>query len=61
MSQVVRERGDLFVAQGICSNTLCLVMLLESNHGHHGIENHVSNAVSTGADYLPKPSRLLNY
>ena len=25
MGQVVRERGDLFVAQGICSNTLCLV------------------------------------
>jgi hypothetical protein len=60
MSQVVRERGDLFVAQGICSNISALCTLLESNHGH-GIENHVSNAVSTGADYLPKPSRLWNY
>jgi hypothetical protein len=25
----VRERGDLFVAQGICSNTLCLVHAFE--------------------------------
>jgi hypothetical protein len=61
MSQVVRERGDLFVAQGISRIHSALFTLLESNHGHHGIENHVSDAVSAGADYLPKPSRLLNY
>ena len=36
-------------------------MVLESNHCHHGIENHVSNAVSSAAGYLPKLLFLFDY
>jgi len=45
MRQAVRDRDEYArIHSALCT-------LLESNHGHHGIENHVSNA--SAASLIP--------